>query len=149
VNGPFNYVGDGSITDWIKTLEEAKKLKPDKVCPGHGPTGDASVLDNQQEFFKELLAAAKPLLDKSPADAKSSVEEIRNRLKQNGRIARYVGDGLAAQLEKALLELGGKRFLSQAAREAEERKHVQAHGHDHDHPHPHSNVSSPSLRRSK
>jgi hypothetical protein len=141
-------VGDGSISDWINTLEEARKLKPVMVCPGHGPTGDASVLDNQQEFFKELLAAAKPLVSKPVAEAKSSVEEIRKRLKQNGRIARYVGDGLGAQLEKAVVELGGKRFLTQAAREAEERKHVHAHGHD-ENSHRHSHITGPSLRRSK
>src|SRR5947207_1685300 len=64
VNGPYNYVGDGSISDWVNTLEEAKKLKPVKICPGHGPSGNASVLENQQEFFKTILANAKGLLAK-------------------------------------------------------------------------------------
>jgi glyoxylase-like metal-dependent hydrolase (beta-lactamase superfamily II) len=148
VNGPYNYVGDGSITAWVNTLEEARKLKPLKVCPGHGPSGDASVLDNQQEFFKELLAAAKPLTTESPAEIKGSVDEIRNRLKQNERIARYVGDGFPAQLEKAVVELGGKKFLAQSVRDAEEQKHIQAHGHD-EHDHDHVRPVSPTLRRSK
>jgi hypothetical protein len=146
VNGPYNYVGDGSITEWVNTLEEAKKLKPLKVCPGHGPSADASLLDNQQEFFKELLGAARPLTGKPEDEVKKSVDEIRNRLKQNERIARYVGDGFPAQLEKAVVELGGKKFLSQAARAVEEHKHVHAHGHDE---HKHVPVASPSLRRSK
>jgi cyclase len=146
VNGPYNYVGDGSITEWVNTLEEAKKLKPLRVCPGHGPGGDASVLDNQQEFFKELLAAAGPLAGKRADEVKKSVDQIRNRLKQNERIGRYVGDGFPAQLEKAVVELGGKKFLSQAARETEERKHVHAHGHDE---HEHAPVASPRLRHSK
>lgn len=148
VNGPYNYVGDGSITEWVKTLEEAKKLKPLKVYPGHGPAGNGAILENQQEYFQELLASARTLVDKTPAEAKASVEGIRARLKQNERIARYVGDGLAAQLEKALTEVGGRKFLSQAARAREEQKHVHAHGHDEqDHEHP--AISSPSLRRSR
>src|SRR5262245_15298110 len=122
VNGPFNYVGDGSITDWVNTLEEAKKLKPIKVCPGHGPSGDASVLDNQQEFFKAILANAKTLLSKKPEDLKQAVEEVKNELKKNERIARYVGDSFPSQMEKAIVELGGKRFLSQTTRQAEEQK---------------------------
>src|SRR5687768_6891349 len=36
VNGPFNYVGDGNIGEWIETLENAKKLGATKVVPGHG-----------------------------------------------------------------------------------------------------------------
>jgi cyclase len=146
VNGPFNYVGDGNITEWVQTLEEAKKLKPLKVCPGHGPSGDGSVLENQQEFFKELLAAAKTVADKAPAEIKEKVDAIKKRFKENERIARYVSDGFAAQLEKALVEVGGKKFLSENVRQNEERKHVHAHGHDEHAP---VRIVSPSLRRSK
>lgn len=146
VNGPFNYVGDGNITEWIQTLEEAKKLKPLKVCPGHGPSGDGSVLEHQQEFFQELLVTAKSLVGKSPAEIKSNLDAIRKRFKDNERIARYVGDGFPAQLEKALTEVGGQKFLSQQSREKEEQKHVHAHGQDE---HSHVRIVSPSLRRSK
>jgi very-short-patch-repair endonuclease len=100
-----------------------------------------------RSFSRNCSAAAKPLASKSIAEVKNSVDEIRNHLKQNERIARYVGDGFAAQLEKAVVELGGKKFLSQAARAAEERKHIRAHGHEDDHEH--SVIASPGLRRSK
>ena len=75
-----------------------------------------------------------------------SLDAIKKRFKENERIARYVGDGFAAQLEKALLEVGGKKFLSQNAREKEELKHVHSHGHDE---REHLRIVSPSLRRSK
>jgi len=131
VNGPYNYVGDGNIGEWIKTLEEAKKLKPKMVCPGHGPTGGPEVLDHQQEFFKELLAQAKKLKDKK--DPKSAVEAVQAEMKKNERIARYIGGSFPAQLEKAFTELGGKPFLSASVRSKEEHNHLHAHGHAHSH----------------
>jgi len=130
VNGPYNYVGDGSITEWVKTLEAAKQLNPQIICPGHGPKGDRSVLENQQEFFIELLAGARKLRGNNPDEIKKSVEALRRDFKKNERIARYVGSGFPAQLEKAVIELGGKPFLPQTAQRAEEEKHMQAHGHE-------------------
>src|SRR5258708_26690215 len=37
VNGPYNFVGDGSVEKWVGTLEAARKLGATVVCPGHGP----------------------------------------------------------------------------------------------------------------
>ncbi len=34
VNGPYNFVGDGDVEKWIGTLEAAKKLGAQVVCPG-------------------------------------------------------------------------------------------------------------------
>jgi glyoxylase-like metal-dependent hydrolase (beta-lactamase superfamily II) len=39
VNGPYNYVGDGSVEKWVRTLEAAKKLGAKTICPGHGARG--------------------------------------------------------------------------------------------------------------
>lgn len=130
VNGPYNYVGDGSISDWINTLEAARKLNPAVVCPGHGPSGDSTLLEHQQEYFRQLLAQAKNLKDKKPTEIKATVEDVKTELKKNPAISKYVGDGFAAQLEKAVVELGGKQFLSDNARSKEERKHIHSHGHD-------------------
>jgi cyclase len=135
VNGAYNFVGDGNLTEWVKTLEAAKKLKPKVVCPGHGPSGDASMLDDQQEFFRQLLAQAKKL--ETAKDKKEMVETIREEMKKNERIARYIGGSFPAQLEKAFTEIGGKPFLSATARRTEEKKHLHGHhGHDVAHHHP-------------
>ena len=143
VNGAYNFVGDGNIQEWIETLEAAKKLNPKIVCPGHGPMGDATVLDNQQEFFRELLLHAKKLA--TEADPKSAVEKIRAEMQKNQRIARYIGGGFPSQLEKAHIELGGKAFLSRSVRASEEEKHLLAHGHDHGHDHEHPHRQSPKA----
>jgi cyclase len=144
VNGPYNYVADGSVTEWIKTLEAAKTLHPKIVCPGHGPRGDGTVLEDQQLFFKELLANAKKLKrsGKSAQKLKDSVDGIRDQMKKNTRIARYVGDGLPAQLEKAYVELGGKPFLAKEVQAKEQEKHMHDHGDEHDHDHSHESAST-------
>lgn len=134
VNGPYNYVGDGNITDWIKTLENAKKLHPKVVCPGHGPMSDGSLLEDQQQFFITLRTEAKKLLKrKKDAPTDKIIESIRDNMKKNDRIVRYVGDSLPAQLEKACIEMGGKPFLSKSAHLQEEEKHQHQHGHDEKH----------------
>jgi cyclase len=137
VNGPFNFVGDGNITEWIKTLEAAKKLNPVLVCPGHGQTAGANLLDDQQMFFKELLARAKKLRRSKPEEVTARIESIRTEMKGNERISRFVGDGLKAQLEKAVIELGGKTFLSKDSSAKEKSKHLHAHGETHSHGHSH------------
>ncbi|HKS37398.1 MAG TPA: MBL fold metallo-hydrolase, partial [Verrucomicrobiae bacterium] len=112
VNGAYNYVGDGNIEQWIKTLEEAKKLKPKVVCPGHGPMGGPEILEDQQSFFIALRSEVKKLADvrKSADEVKAAVDTIKETLRKNDRIARYIGGGFAGQVEKVHVELGGKPF---------------------------------------
>jgi len=135
VNGPYNFVGDGHIGKWIETLEAARRLNPTVVCPGHGPVGDASMLEDQQNFFRELVAQAKKLMDAKAGSKqiKDQVESIKADVRKNPRIARYVGDGFAGQLEKAFVELGGNAFMAREEREMERHKHEHAHGEDHHH----------------
>ena len=110
VNGPYNYTGDGHIGDWIKTLEAVKKLNPKTVCPGHGPRGGPELLDDQQTFFIALQDEVRKLSGKTPAQAEAAVPVIMATLKKNPRIARYAGNFLPAQVEKAYIEQGGQPF---------------------------------------
>jgi cyclase len=128
VNGPFNYVADGSITEWIETLERAKQLKPKIVCPGHGPTGGPEMLENQQAYFKQLHARVKKLVDekKTPEQVKGEVERIKQELQAQPDIRKYVSDAVAQHVEKVYVELGGKAFASQAANN-EKRLHARLH----------------------
>ncbi|MEW6303242.1 MAG: MBL fold metallo-hydrolase [Verrucomicrobiota bacterium] len=107
VNGAFNFVGDGNITQWIQTLEKVKQLKPRLVCPGHGPMGGPEVLEDQQRFFIELRNEVKKLVDagKKLDEVKAAVETIRETLRKNERIARYIGGSFDKQVEKAFNEL--------------------------------------------
>ena len=110
VNGPYNYTGDANIGEWIKTLEAAKKLKPKIVCPGHGPMGGPELLDDQQAYFVALQEALKKYAGEEPAKVETAVPLIMSELKKNQRIARYVGNSLIGQVEKAFIEQGGQAF---------------------------------------
>ncbi len=129
VNGPYNFVGDGDVGKWVITLDAIKKLGAKIVCTGHGPRSVASVLDDQQAFFKELREqVGKLMANKAPEDAKAQVEAIRAALNGNAQIARYVGDSLPAQVGKVYEELTGKKLVAlinepQLARHAHARSH--------------------------
>src|SRR5207249_308413 len=127
VNGPYNFAGDGDIGEWIKTLEAVRKLGAKIVCPGHGPMGSGEVLADQQAFFVELRKQVKKHLHQSPEAIKAAVEPIKATLQRQPRIARYVGDSLSAQVEKAYVELGGKPFLPQKTADDAHRQHAEAH----------------------
>ncbi len=132
VNGPYNYVGDGDTGEWIRTLEAAKQLGAKTVCPGHGPRGTAELLADQQQFFVELRKQVEPLAraKKEPGEVKEAVERIAAALKNQPRIARYVGDSISGQVEKVFIEMGGKPFRSAAAIREDEHRHAFAHGHE-------------------
>jgi cyclase len=130
VNGAYNYVGDGDVEKWIKTLDAAKKLGARMICPGHGPRGAGEVLGEQQLFFQQLSDRVGAMVrsKKSPEEVYHAIETIRGELTSQTRIARYVGDGLAAQVEKVYQEMTGRAFPDnvKASKSARMR-----HAHDH------------------
>jgi glyoxylase-like metal-dependent hydrolase (beta-lactamase superfamily II) len=128
VNGAFNYVADGDTEQWIKTLEAAKKLGAKVICPGHGPIGAGEVLDDQQAYFKALRKEVQKYARKKPDEAKAAVEKIKAELQKNERIDRYIGGGLAGQVEKVYVEMGGKPFTDKRAAAEEHWRHADAHG---------------------
>lgn len=127
VNGAYNYTADGDTAQWIETLEAAKKLGAQVVCPGHGPIGTGELLEDQQQFFKELRSEVKKISKRSPTEAKAAIPEIKSALEKHERIKKYVGNGLAAQVEKVYVELGGQPFSKTAALD-EHHLHLVAHG---------------------
>lgn len=108
VNGPYNFTGDGDISEWIKTLEAVKKLGARIICPGHGPRGGPELLENQQAYFKALQAEVLLFAGKSVEEIQAAVPAIMASLKKNRQIAHYAGNFLPAQVEKAWIEQGGK-----------------------------------------
>lgn len=135
VNGAYNFIDDGNSEQWVKTLEGAKKLGARIVCPGHGPMGGAEMLEDQQNFFVELRKQVKKYARKKPDVVKAAVPEIKAALEKQPRIARYVGNSLASQVEKVYVEMGGKPFTPKAAALEEHHAHAHAHGRQlHSHP---------------
>jgi len=136
VNGPYNYVGDGDVGKWVETLEAAKKLGAQVICTGHGPRSVATVLDDQQAFFKELREQVGALMArKSPAEAKAQIEPIRAALKARAQIARYIadrgaaGDSFPAQVEKVYLEMTRNKLAElRHERQLARQSHARFHG---------------------
>jgi glyoxylase-like metal-dependent hydrolase (beta-lactamase superfamily II) len=132
VNGPYNYVGDGNIEQWIKTLDGARKLGARTICPGHGPRSDSTLLDDQQEYFKQLRERVGTLVSarKSNEEIRQSIEPMRAELTAIPRIARYVSPGgFAAHVAKIHEELTGNQLPPAPRPVAEEsQRHARAHG---------------------
>jgi len=137
VNGPYNFVGDGDVGKWVATLDAARKLGATAVCTGHGPRSTASVLDDQQNFFRILREQVDAVMTKIlPDQAKAKIETIRATLKSNAQIARYVSDskagsddGFPSQVAKVYEELTGNKLAWLAHEPYHARdKHARSHG---------------------
>jgi glyoxylase-like metal-dependent hydrolase (beta-lactamase superfamily II) len=117
VNGPYNNVLDGDVSKWVDTLEAARRLDAQIVLTGHGPRSLGTLLDDQQAFFKALREQVAALVAlKAPAETKPHIERIRASLKENPRIARFVGDPgagwdpLPSQVAKVYGEMTGNKL---------------------------------------
>jgi glyoxylase-like metal-dependent hydrolase (beta-lactamase superfamily II) len=131
VNGAYNFVGDGNIEKWIPTLDAAKKLGAQIVCPGHGPRSDQTMLDDQQAFFRALRerVGAQVKARKTPEQVRDSLDQVFGAITANKQIARYANRGLLrAQMEKVYEEMTGKKFPA-AAKTAMEHRHFHARQH--------------------
>src|SRR5262245_22084844 len=136
VNGPYNYVGDGDVAKWISTLDAARQLGAKMVCTGHGPRSTATVLDDQQAFFRALQEQVGANLAKfAPEQAKAKIETIRATLKSNAQIARFVSnrdagsdDGFPSQVGKVYEELTGKK-LAALVKQPHLARHTHALSH--------------------
>jgi cyclase len=134
VNGPFNYVGDGVVEAWIRTLDEVRKLGARVVCPGHGARATPGVLEDQQLYFKTLWDEVGTRLSKlSPEDARGRIEELRAEIKTDPQIARYASgtfyDPFAEQVAKVYQEITGRPLVvSPEARVRGRELHARGHG---------------------
>jgi cyclase len=134
VNGPYNFVGDGNIASWINTLGSVRDLGAVTVAPGHGPLGEALLLQDQALYFKELSRAVTAASKgQTPEAVQAAIPAMRTELLKNSRIARYVGDSFAAHVAKVYTESTGTPFPDRQAEVQAERTHVAwHHGHAHE-----------------
>lgn len=62
-NGFHSWLELGYLDEWIARIDQLKKLDVSYVYPGRGPAGDVSLLDNQEDYLKEvrrIVKAQKP-----------------------------------------------------------------------------------------
>src|SRR5262249_45950754 len=135
VNGPYNFVGDGHVEKWIATIEEARKLGAKIICPGHGPRGAETTLNDQHKYFRSLREEGGKLIKakKSPDQIRNSADQVTAAIKTDSSVARYAGRGTLAHIEKVYEEMTGKKLpvAQKASREAQEL-HAVAHGRQSD-----------------
>jgi cyclase len=130
VNGPFNFVGDGNVEQWIRTLEAAKKLGVKTLCPGHGPRGEAIVVEDQRRYFVSLRDRVGALLKKNtaPEEVRVAIPKLEAELKGDAQIARYVGMMFVGQVEKVYNEMTGKLLPGGKAGQEARNWHAVQHG---------------------
>ena len=132
VNGPFNYMGDGDSGAWIETLARAQKLGAAVVAPGHGPAGDAGVLEAQRKYFVALRAEVMKRKGLAPDRVQADVPAIRDALlKQHATYidtsARDIA-GFASQVAQVYKELTRNEFPKKAGLEHARLAHERHHG---------------------
>jgi len=132
VNGPFNYMGDGDSGAWIDTLAKVQKLGATIVAPGHGPSGDARILDAQRQYFIALRAEVGKRKNLPPDRVQEDIAAIRSALLE--RHATYIDAteksivGFESQVAQVYKELTGKDFPKKASLEEARRMHGRHHG---------------------
>jgi cyclase len=132
VNGPYNFLGDGDSGAWIETLNKVAALGAVTVGPGHGPIGKGAIIEDQQTFFRELRRVVQAASTQSPAAVQAAIPSMRDELRKNPGIARYVSDDIAGQVGKVYTELTGRTLPDRQAELDAERTHVAwHHGHAH------------------
>ena len=131
VNGPFNYMGDGDSGAWIETLAKTQALGATVIAPGHGPLGDARVLDAQRQYFVSLRAEVTRRKDLPPDRVQADVPAIRTALL--ARHPTYIDaqaksiSGFESQVAQVYREITGKEFPKKAAMEEARRAHEHHH----------------------
>ena len=132
VNGPFNYMGDGDSGAWVETLARAQALGATVVAPGHGPAGDAKVIEAQRQYFMSLRAEVTKRKDLPPDRVQAEVPAIRSALLP--RHPTYIDaqaksiSGFESQVAQVYREITKKEFPKKAAMEEARRAHEHHHG---------------------
>jgi glyoxylase-like metal-dependent hydrolase (beta-lactamase superfamily II) len=132
VNGPFNYMGDGDSGAWIETLAKAQTLGAAVVAPGHGPAGDAGVLEAQRQYFVALRAEVEKRKGLAPDRVQADVPAMRDALLKGH--ATYIDNnaksitGFESQVAQVYKELTGKEFPKKAGMEDARQSHERHHG---------------------
>jgi glyoxylase-like metal-dependent hydrolase (beta-lactamase superfamily II) len=132
VNGPYNYMGDGQSAAWVETLAKVQKLGATIVAPGHGPSGDGTVVDAQRRYFMALRAEVEKRKGLAPDRVQADVPSIRTALLKGH--ATYIDSdekqiaGFEAQVAQVYKEITGKDFPKKAALDEANRTHERHHG---------------------
>jgi glyoxylase-like metal-dependent hydrolase (beta-lactamase superfamily II) len=74
--GSTPLVWEGSLRNWIDTVDALCELRPDVVVPGHGPPTDSDGLKAMQDYLRLVVTEGRRLKDEglSPIDAARAID---------------------------------------------------------------------------
>ena len=101
-NKAHSWLEIGKTDEWLKRVDEMKKLKPTRVYPGRGATGDAHLLDEEDAYLKKVItvmAAEKPTMPVRE-DALDRVEKSLVAAYPGYDFAVFLKIGLPAEWER-------------------------------------------------
>jgi cyclase len=98
VNGAYNNTADANIGNWPKVLDNALKLNPQHVLPGHGASGGSEILAGQRQFMVDLhdAVAAQSKLGRKPEASDIKLPDSDKN---------WIGGPFKAQVEDAYNEV--------------------------------------------
>lgn len=102
-SGAHSWMEIGETGEWLKRIEELRRLEPEFVHPGRGPSGDARLLDRQEGYLKQVIAAVaaeRPWLSGGDRAASEGIGRARDSLLQKFpgyRFEVFLGIGLPAE----------------------------------------------------
>lgn len=74
--GSTPLVWEGSLLNWIATIEQLLALEPEVIVPGHGPVTDAEGLRSMERYLRHVVSEGSKLKDAglTPNDAAREID---------------------------------------------------------------------------
>jgi glyoxylase-like metal-dependent hydrolase (beta-lactamase superfamily II) len=102
--GSTPLVWEGSLLNWITTIERINALKPRMIVPGHGPVTDMDGLRSMEAYLSHVVAPGAALKDKGLTPQQAALEM------DIGEYATWSDpERLVLNLMRLWMELDGKR----------------------------------------
>lgn len=101
-NGAHSWLEIGKLDEWLKRIEEIRKMEPAYVHPGRGASEGPELLDREQGYLEtviKLVAEAKPHLPYKDEEIDAIKDKILARY-PGYRFPRFVEIGLPAEYER-------------------------------------------------
>jgi glyoxylase-like metal-dependent hydrolase (beta-lactamase superfamily II) len=101
-NQNHSWLEIGKTDEWLKRIDELKKLAPSRVFPGRGQPGRASLLDDEETYLKKVIAivaAEKPTLPRNEAAFERAKKSIVDAYPSYGYPV-FLEIGLPAEWER-------------------------------------------------
>ncbi len=102
-------MGDGSFRDSVKSLELAESLNLKHYVPGHGDTGDVSIVKLQREYYDTLYTKVSEYFDEGLEDfeMKPKIEEALLKFKDWSNFDAELGKHISLaklEVERSMFE---------------------------------------------